>query len=119
MVMAKKKIYRFKGTEGASMSETVVRKWIQSHQDHHEVKGHFYGKEILTKLLGYPGCVGIRIYHAIDDNNKKQLVLVGADEKGNDLWPSTVAAKKGKLKGGDGPITIDQAMPCPPYCPGK
>ncbi len=110
--MAKKKIYRFTGKEGGFVSEALLKKWIQQHEDHHAVKAHFYGKEILTKILNRPGCMGIRIYYGIDDSAKKQLILIGADEKGKDLWPSS---STGKLKGTnvDG---ADQGVPCPPWC---
>ena len=111
--MAKKKNYRFKGTEGRSMDENMVKKWIQQHVDHHETKGHFFGKEIIHKILSQRGCMGIRMYHAIDDNGKKQIILVGADEKGKDQWPS---GSKAKGKGAKGFLTGDESRPCPPYC---
>jgi hypothetical protein len=116
--MAKRKIYRFRGTEGKAMDETLVKKWIQQHTDHHETKAHFFGREIIEKILRQPDCVGIRIYYALDDKNQKQLILVGADEKGNNMWPSN--KPKGKMKllsGGGGNVAGDNSMPCPPFCP--
>jgi len=112
--MAKKKNYRFTGKEGTFLPEARLKKFIQRHQDHHEVRAHFFGKEILTNILNQPGCMGIRFHHAIDEKGQKTLVLVGADEKGANIWSSGKAAK-GKLKavrqlGGDG------AYPCPPFC---
>lgn len=116
--MAKKKTYKFKGTEGSSMDEALVKKWIQQHEDHHVTKAHFFGKDIIQKMLNQPGCMGIRIYYAIDDKGQKQLILVGADEKGNNMWPSKSPKAKGKkLMDGGGNITTDQSSPCPPNCP--
>lgn len=112
--MAKKKIYRFTGKEGSFVPDSLLKKWIQKHQDHHEVKAHFFGKEILTNILNEPGCMGIRFYHAIDDKGQKTLVIVGADEKGVNIW-SSAKAGKGKLKAVS-PMGADQAKPCPPYC---
>jgi hypothetical protein len=112
--MAKKKIYRFTGKEGSFLPERQMKEWIQKHQDYNEVRGHFFGKEILVKILDQPGCVGIRFYHAIDDNGQKTLVLVGADSKGSSMWPSTTRGS-GKLKDGGGG-TGDTSRPCPPYC---
>jgi hypothetical protein len=117
--MAKRKIYRFRGNEGSSMDENLVKKWIQQHADHHETRAHFFGKEVLEKILNQPGCMGLRIYYAMDDNSKKQLIIVGADEKGNNMWPSKgPKPKKGKkmLGGSDGNTTVDNSRPCPPYC---
>ncbi len=118
--MAKKKIYRFKGTEGSSMDENLVKKWIQQHADHHETKAHFFGREIIHKILAQPGCQGIRMYHAIDDKGKKQIILVGANEKGDNMWPSSSPKPKGKLlkDGGGGNTAADSSAPCPPFCPG-
>ena len=116
MAKVKKKIYRFTGKEGSLLSDDLLQKWIQRHQDQSEIKAHFFGKDILTKILNQPGCMGIRFYYAIDDKGQKTLVLVGTDEKGQSLWSSPTGASKAKLKmsspagGGDG------SFPCPPYC---
>src|SRR5258705_8093245 len=112
--MAKKKSYRFTGKEGSFLPESRLKKFIQRHQDHHEVRAHFFGKEILTNILSQPGCAGIRFYHAIDDNSQKTLVLVGADEKGVNMWSSGRTAK-GKLKAVRS-LAGDTSWPCPPYC---
>ena len=112
--MAVKKNYRFTGKEGSFIPEARLKKWIQQHQDHHEVRAHFFGKQILMNILNEPGCVGIRFYHAIDDKGQKTLVLVGADAKGVSIWSSSKAAK-GKLKAVR-PLGGDQSFPCPPYC---
>jgi hypothetical protein len=112
--MAKKKSYRFSGKEGSLLPSALLKKWIQRHQDHHEVRAHFFGKEILANMLNQPGCMGIRFYHAIDDKGQKTLVLVGTDEKGVNLW-SPGKVPKGKLKA-FGLLGGDNSLPCPPYC---
>jgi hypothetical protein len=110
--MAKKKSYRFTGKEGTSLPGTHVKKMIQRHLDHHEVRAHFFGKEILTKILNQSGCMGIRFHHAINDKGEKTLVMVGADAKGVNMWSTN---SKAKLKG-VGSTAADFAYPCPPYC---
>jgi hypothetical protein len=111
--MAKKKrIYRFTGKEGKFMPEAQLKKWIQNHETHNEIKGHFVGREIITNILSHPDCMGIRVYYAINDKGDKTLVVVGSDAKGKDIWPSTSG---GKLKGSGGGGG-DQLYPCPPYC---
>jgi hypothetical protein len=116
----KKKPLRFRGNEGEAMNENVVKKWIQKHEDHHITKAHFFGRQIIEKILRQPSCVGIRIYYAIDDEGQKQLILVGADEKRANLWPSTkVKGKKGVMGDGGGNTTADGSYPCPPNCPPK
>ena len=117
MAKVKKKIYRFTGKEGTLMSDALLQKWIQRHQDQSEIKAHFFGKEILTSILSQPGCMGIRFYHAIDDKGQKTLVLVGNDQKGQSMWSSTKsAAGKGALKSVRPAGGGDNSFPCPPYC---
>jgi hypothetical protein len=115
--MAKTFKYKFTGKEGGSLPEATVKKWIQNFQDHHVVRAHFFGKEFLTKILNQPGCMGIRFHYAIDDKGQKQLVIVGANADGENMWPSSgKKTGKGKLGGGGGGDTGDQAYTCPPYC---
>lgn len=95
---------KYKGTEGeaiglvqAAAMTAKYRKEVSSDT----AKSHFFGSQILQKLLDQEGCVGIRMYHALDDDMKKQLVLIGVDEKGNDMESGLVA---------------DRSLICPPDC---
>ncbi len=65
------------------------------------VRAHFFGRDIFEKILAQEGCVGIRIHYGFDDNEKPQLVLVGADKDEKDLY--------------DG-IFGEVSAPCPPFC---
>ena len=66
------------------------------------IKGGFYGRNNLLKILNQPNCVGIRYYYGKNDKNEPVIVLVGEDNKGKcmsddvvlELWPY-----------------------CPPWCP--
>ncbi len=62
-----------------------------------------FNKAAIAGIMDQSGCVGLRMYFALTDEGKETVVLVGVDEKGNDLF-------KGQLMewGGD----------CPPYCSG-
>jgi hypothetical protein len=53
----------------------------------------FYGKNAIQAILNQPDCVGIRIYYGLDGNNKKHLILVGADDSGNDLYEGLIAER--------------------------
>ena len=63
-------------------------------------KGHFYGRDILQRLLDQEGCMGIRIYYGIDENDEKELVLVGAQENEDDMLE----------------LVVDLSRPCPNRC---
>ncbi|HEY2804345.1 MAG TPA: hypothetical protein VGI92_00645 [Gemmatimonadales bacterium] len=55
----------------------------------------------LDRILAQPGCVGVRMYFALNPDMTPTLVMVGVDEAGNDI---------------DG-MLAEQFMPCPPFCP--
>ncbi|HRJ31076.1 MAG TPA: hypothetical protein PLV21_14030 [Cyclobacteriaceae bacterium] len=66
-------------------------------------------------LLKEPGCVGIRVYNAYDEDKKQfTMFLVGTDAKGNNLLPADEFRTDGD------PNSIeDDGKPCPPVCPGN
>jgi hypothetical protein len=55
-----------------------------------ETKAVYYSLDVYTGLLSQEGCVGIRIYNALDANGDMTNVLVGVDEHGNDLYSGRV-----------------------------
>ncbi len=88
--------YTFDGTEGDAITLATANHWAANYssQNSSAVKSHFFGSDAIKNVLGSSGCVGIRIYYSIDDAGGQQLLLIGANSKGNDLSPS--AAIKGK-----------------------
>ena len=93
---------RFDGTEGgpiplkegAEMTATFRRKMPK------EVKGAFFGKDILNKILAQDGCMGIRMYFALDREGVLKLVLAGADAETNDMLD----------------LVANISIPCPNVC---
>lgn len=68
-----------------------------------ELKSFFVGINKLNLILDQKNCVGLRIYNGYDTKTKKNnLVLVGVDEKGEDIT--------------DG-VILENLNPCPVYCP--
>ena len=64
------------------------------------IKGHFFGKDTIERILAQEGCVGLRLYHAVENGNHT-LVMVGTDAKEDDLVNGEIA---------------QFAPPCPPNC---
>jgi hypothetical protein len=62
------------------------------------------GKNLLNSILGQTGCMGIRMYFALDKDENKQLVLVGVDANGDDMTAGVI---------------VDRLAPCPTTCPTK
>lgn len=64
------------------------------------IHGGFIGKEKLKAILNQEGCMGIRVYFGMDEENLMNLVLVGADNNGNDIMN----------------VIVEQVRRCPPGC---
>lgn len=108
----------FNGSEGGPISLETAKKWTANYRatiKPGETEAHYFGGGIIKRLLDENRSVGIRAYYAIDDNGKKQLLLVGVDEDGNNLLPEEGSAAKSTTDEGD-PIVVNHSHPCPPYC---
>lgn len=105
---------KFDGTEGDPIDLTVAKRWTANYRAINStgVQAHYFGNEIIKELLDRPGCVGIRMYYAIDDEGERKLLLIGVDGKGENMMPSA----DGRSADGDDPI-VDFSFPCPSYCP--
>ena len=82
---------------------------------------HLFGRKVIEKLLAQKDCQGIRMHYCIDDMGKKQLVLSGVDQFGNNQLPRGKQATKTENKtqllpaiaGNDDYELVDQSWPCP------
>ena len=110
----------FKGNEGNPISRETAKSWMENYQQSESklesgksiTKAHFFGKEGVLKLLNTTNCVGIRIYHGLDEKNNKQVFLTAVDSEMNDILP---ADRKSTSE--EGAFILDESYPCPPYCP--
>lgn len=96
----------FTGSEGEAIDLAQAAEWTANYRNQNEgvadaIKAHFFGREILERILGQEGCVGIRMYYALDDKSQQQLILVGVNAEGQDMEDGTVA---------------DRSRVCPPDC---
>lgn len=92
----------FDGTEGSQITLLLGGDMTGRYRDNNpgELKGHFFGKDILKQILNQEGCMGIRMYYAEDSKGVKALVIVGADSSENDMTD----------------LVADLSMPCPSRC---
>lgn len=106
--------YSFNGQEGDPIPLETAQRWTANFQTSNPTgtKAHFFGFEIIRQILAEEGCVGIRMYYALDDNGKRQLVLVGTNAAGENLIPKSL-----KLDGEEEFIVADASYPCPSFCP--
>lgn len=92
----------FNGREGGQITLSEGADMTAKYRDNNpnELKGHFFGKDILKQILNQEGCMGIRMYYGIDDDEEKALVIVGADANEDDMTD----------------LVADISMPCPNRC---
>ncbi len=62
-----------------------------------------FEREIISQILDQEGCEGIRIYNALNEENKITFVLVGYNKDFNDMTDGYIA---------------DKAFSCPKQCFG-
>jgi len=96
----------FNGTEGSFVTLREASGWTANYRatiSSGDIIAHFVGSEKVKAILDQEDCVGIRIYYGIDDDGKKNLILVGAKADENDIV--------------DG-VIVEKVYPCPPRCSG-
>jgi hypothetical protein len=100
------KSIRFTGNEGRYITVAQGKAWTRNFRRASSggVKAHFFGQAKLNGVLNQTGCAGIRMYHAIDATEARQLVLVGVNGDGVDLTTGLI---------------LDMSVPCPSYCDTK
>jgi hypothetical protein len=64
--------------------------------------GFYFSKSCIQDILDQTNCVGLRIYSALDEDNKRQLVIVGVDTSENDLYEGLIGDRGGKCPPGGG-----------------
>lgn len=91
------------GLEDHSITLAEASAWTAAFRAAHPnaIKANAFGGKAISDILAQTGCVGIRIYYSLDTNNVQQLIVVGVDSDGNDLYEGLLA---------------ERSMPCPPYC---
>ncbi len=108
----------FNASAGGSISLETAKKWTANYRatiKPGETEAHYFSADIVNRVTNEGNSVGLRIYYAIDDQGKKQLLLVGVDAQGDNLLPEEGAAAK-SAAADEGPIIVDNSSPCPPVC---
>lgn len=76
-----------------------------------------FERSAFDSLLAQPGCVSVRAYYSMDDALKIHLVVVGVNEKNEDMLPSEVSTDVMRTASGDNSVILENAYRCPSECP--
>lgn len=93
----------FTGNENHDITLSEAAAMTKKYRDANptQIKGHYFGKKAIQDILNQTESVGIRIYYGLDEDAKKQLVVVGVNSGENDLYNGLLA---------------DRSIQCPPNC---
>jgi len=80
---------------------TMTHAYQNSPQFNGQTKASLINADAVMDLLNQQGCSGMRIYFALDSNNKLKAVLVGVNSDGQDLTNGLI---------------LDRGDDCPPFC---
>jgi hypothetical protein len=97
-------IMAFTGNEDHYISLEAASELTKNYRDAEEygdIKGGFFGKTTIQRILDQEGCVGIRIYYGQDEDGTPKFVLVGVEENEDDIIEGEIA---------------QASTPCPPDC---
>jgi hypothetical protein len=95
---------KFDGSEAERFPLEDAARWTQNFRHHGKVGStlaHFFGRVILQAILDQKDCMGIRLYYALDEKNRQQLIAMGAGSDMQDLSDGIIA---------------ERTRPCPPNC---
>jgi hypothetical protein len=85
--------------------ETILSSTYQNHNI--LPKCETFERDYFDDVLAQSGCVGIRIYYGMDENNKVHAIVVGVNGDDEDIiFPNT-----------DNSLIIEEAKRCPDDCP--
>lgn len=94
----------FTGKEAEKFPLETAAEWTRRFRNSIEegsTIAHFFGRDILNEILNQEGCMGIRVYHALDEKGNRQLIMVGADAEEKDMYNGIIA---------------ERSVTCPPFC---
>ncbi len=71
-----------------------------------------FQRDVFDEVLAQAGCTGLRIYYGMDRDLKIHAIIVGVNEKNEDMLPAGVS-----LTDGEGSGIIEDGARCPEECP--
>jgi hypothetical protein len=88
---------------GEHIGYELGAKMIKDYFDKYQEGGsQFVGRNILDQILAQPGCMGIKIFKALNEAGEKTYVLTGVNQEGNLMLEVTAVNPNGEMKKQEG-----------------
>ena len=81
---------------GLDLGTQMVKSYQEANPT--DVKSYTIGREIIDRILAQPGCVGIKLFNAINENGEKTLVYLGIDTDGKPIVEYSLINVNGQLE---------------------
>jgi hypothetical protein len=72
-----------------------------------------FDRQAFDKVLSQSGCVQLRVYYGLNENQQLRAIVVGVNEKGEDMLPSEESTDDD-----EGNTIVEDGFTCPPICGG-
>ncbi len=94
---------------GEHIGYELGAKMIKDYYDKYQEAGsQFVGRNILDQILAQPGCIGIKIFKALNEAGEKTYVLTGINQEGQVMLEVTAVNPDGEIKKSEG-IVADRS----------
>lgn len=80
---------------------------LRSHHNRVLPVSETFDRVAFDQLLSQPGCTQLRIYYGMDEAMQTHAIVVGVNEKNEDILPTT--------ENPDG-VIVEAGKLCPPFC---
>jgi hypothetical protein len=94
---------RISASSGENIGVELGAKFIKDYCDkYNEAGAHFVGRNIIEEILAQPGCIGIKIFKALNEKGEKTYVLTGVDQQGVEMLEITTVSPDGSVRTKEG-----------------
>ena len=95
---------------GLEAGAKMVKSFYDAHPD--QANAYLIGREIVEKILAQPGCAGLSIHPACNEDNVSTLVFAGVDNDGQQIVKYSVIGQNGNIEIKDG-LIVDHITTIP------
>jgi hypothetical protein len=100
------------GHVGIELGTKLVKDYFDAYPE--QAYGNVVGKDILQKILAQPGCEGLAIYPALNEEGKRTVVYAGVDAEGKIIERIPVVDATGAIRFKEGIVAdFGGVFPCP------